>query len=145
MSIVRVMTVGTLGGLLGILMMIPLRRAFIVQLHGKAGEPGTLLYPEGTACAQVLISGDKGGAGGGAVFIGFGIAFAHKFITEGMNLLSSSVALPLRLGQNATDSFSRVAKLSAEMASELLGVGYIIGVRTSSIMMAGDRAQLPRQ
>src|SRR5437868_15355840 len=90
MEFTRVMVVSVLGGLLGILMMIPLRRAFIVHLHGKAGEPGKLLYPEGTACAQVLISGDKGGAGGGAVFVGFGIAFAHKFITEGMNLLTTT-------------------------------------------------------
>jgi putative OPT family oligopeptide transporter len=133
----RVMVVALLGGLLGILMMIPLRRAFIVKLHGKAGEPGKLLYPEGTACAQVLISGDKGGASGSTVFIGFGIAFAHKFITEGLNLLSASVSVPLKLGQNATDAFSRVARLSSENASELLGVGYIIGPRTASIMMGG--------
>ncbi len=137
MEFARVMVVSVLGGLLGILMMIPLRRAFIVHLHGKSGEPGTLLYPEGTACAQVLISGDKGGAGGGAVFVGFGIAFVHKFITEGMNLLTTTVTLPLKLGAGATDAFSRVAKVTGDMASELLGVGYIIGLRTSSIMMAG--------
>ena len=75
MDIVRVMVVSLLGGLLGILMMIPLRRAFIVNMHGKPGEPNTLLYPEGTACAEVLISGEKGGASGQTVFIGFGIAF----------------------------------------------------------------------
>lgn len=137
MEFARVMVVAVLGGLLGILMMIPLRRAFIVHLHGKAGEPGTLLYPEGTACAQVLISGDKGGAAGGAVFIGFGIAFVHKFLTEGMNLLSVTATLPLKLGEGATDAFSRVARVTVDMASELLGVGYIIGMRTSSIMMAG--------
>lgn len=133
----RVLLVSVLGGLLGILMMIPLRRAFIVHLHGKPGEPGKLLYPEGTACAQVLISGDKGGASGQTVFIGFGIAFLHKFLTEGMNLLSTTVALPLKLGSAATDAFSRIARLTSDMASELLGVGYIIGVRTSSVMMAG--------
>ena len=133
----RVMLVSVLGGLLGILMMIPLRRAFIVHLHGKPGEPGKLLYPEGTACAQVLISGDKGGASGQMVFIGFGLAFAHKFITEGMNLLTTTVALPLKLGEGATDAFSRIAKFTSDMASELLGVGYIIGLRTSAIMMAG--------
>ena len=133
----RVMFVSVLGGLLGILMMIPLRRAFIVHMHGRPGQPGTLLYPEGTACAQVLISGDKGGASGKTVFIGFGIAFFHKFITEGMNLLSTTVSLPLRLSSSATDAFSRVAALTSDMASELLGVGYIIGIRTSCIMMAG--------
>ena len=133
----RVLVVAVLGGLLGILMMIPLRRAFIVHLHGKPGEPGKLLYPEGTACAQVLISGDKGGASGQMVFIGFGLAFVHKFVTEGMNLLTTTVALPLRFGDPEKDPFSRIAKFTSDMASELLGVGYIIGVRTSAIMMAG--------
>jgi putative OPT family oligopeptide transporter len=130
MDLGRVMLVSVLGGLLGILAMIPLRRAFIVRMHGRPGEPGTLLYPEGTACAQVLISGDKGGTTGKTVFIGFGIAFAHKFITEGLKLLEGTVALPLEF-------VNRTAKVSTEMASELLGVGYIIGLRTSGIMMAG--------
>src|SRR5207248_6231786 len=67
MDVVRVMTVSVLGGLLGILMMIPLRRAFIVKQHG------TLKYPEGTACAEVLIAGEKGGATARMVFVGFGI------------------------------------------------------------------------
>src|SRR5947209_10907385 len=85
MDITRVMVVSILGGLLGILMMIPLRRAFIVQMHGKPGQPHTLLYPEGTACAEVLISGEKGGASGATVFIGFGVAFAAKMLIEGMS------------------------------------------------------------
>jgi putative OPT family oligopeptide transporter len=133
----RVLVVSVLGGLLGILMMIPLRRAFIVKLHGRPGEKGTLLYPEGTACAQVLISGEKGGTSGQTVFIGFGLAFAHKLFTEGMNLLLTTVEVPLKLGKSATDAFSRVARVTGDMASELLGVGYIIGVRTSAVMMAG--------
>src|SRR5689334_12696136 len=74
MEWVRTMTVGVLGGLLGILMMIPLRRAFIVKQHGK------LKYPEGTACADVLIVGETGGASAKTVFAGFGIAFLHKFL-----------------------------------------------------------------
>ncbi len=130
MDLTRIMVVSILGGLLGILMMIPLRRAFIVKLHGKPGEEGKLLYPEGTACAQVLISGEKGGTSGKTVFFGFGIAFIHKFVTEGMNLLKTTVALPLK-------KFSAVAVLTGDMASELLGVGYIIGARTSAIMFAG--------
>src|SRR5579883_1839798 len=64
MDVTRVIVVSLLGGLLGILMMIPLRRAFIVNMHGKPDDPNTLLYPEGTACAEVLISGEKGGASG---------------------------------------------------------------------------------
>src|SRR5437870_11162191 len=61
MDLARVMVVSILGGLLGILAMIPLRRAFIVKMHGPPGQPGTLLYPEGVAAAQVLISGVQGG------------------------------------------------------------------------------------
>jgi uncharacterized oligopeptide transporter (OPT) family protein len=130
MDIGRVMVVSLLGGVLGILMMIPLRRAFIVRLHGKAGEPGKLLYPEGTACAQVLISGEKGAAGGLAVFAGFGIAFVHKFITEGMGLLKGTV-------RYTVEKFNRAAELSSDLAPELLGVGYIIGLRTAGVLMAG--------
>src|SRR5438270_943649 len=80
MDPVRVMTVSILGGLLGILMMIPLRRAFIVKQHGK------LIYPEGTACAEVLIAGEKGGSTARMVFIGFGIALVHKFLTQANKL-----------------------------------------------------------
>src|SRR5689334_8725741 len=78
MTIVRVMTVGTLGGLLGILMMIPLRRAFIVQQHGK------LRYPEGTACADILVVGEEGGATAKTVFAGFSLAFLYKFLMKAM-------------------------------------------------------------
>src|SRR5947209_10350480 len=80
MSWVRVMVVSVLGGLLGILMMIPLRRAFIVRQHGK------LKYPEGTACAEVLVAGETGGMTAVMVFLGFGIAFVHKFLYEACRL-----------------------------------------------------------
>src|SRR5271170_6450939 len=80
MDIVRVMTVAVLGGLLGILMMIPLRRAFIVKQHGK------LKYPEGTACADVLIVGEQGGASAKAVFTGFGVAFVYAMLMKAMKL-----------------------------------------------------------
>ncbi|HEV3303857.1 MAG TPA: oligopeptide transporter, OPT family [Planctomycetaceae bacterium] len=130
MDFVRVLVVSVLGGLLGILMMIPLRRAFIVNMHGKPGQPDTLLYPEGTACAEVLISGEKGGTSGKTVFIGFGIAFLLKFIIDGMTLLRLTVNIPLKF-------FNRVAVVATDMAPELLGVGYVIGVRIASVMMAG--------
>lgn len=130
MDFTRVMVVSVLGGLLGILAMIPLRRAFIVKMHGKPGQPGTLLYPEGTACAQVLISAEKGGTAGATVFIGFGIAFVHKFFTLGLQLLQETIAIPFKF-------INKAAVLSGDMASELLGVGYIIGLRVSAIMMAG--------
>src|SRR2546421_8997972 len=77
---VRVMTVSVLGGLLGILMMIPLRRAFIVKQHGK------LKYPEGTACAEVLVAGERGGSSARMVFLGFGIAFVHKLLAAAFQL-----------------------------------------------------------
>lgn len=130
MEPVRIMVVSVLGGLLGILAMIPLRRAFIVKMHGRPGQPGTLLYPEGTACAQVLISGEKGGTTGQTVFVGFGLAFVFKFLVEGMNVLAGTVKVPFLF-------INRAARFAADMAPELLGVGYIIGLRTSAIMMAG--------
>ncbi|MBI2809075.1 MAG: oligopeptide transporter, OPT family [Planctomycetes bacterium] len=130
MDLPRVMIVSILGGILGILAMIPLRRAFIVKMHGRPGQAGTLLYPEGVAAAQVLISGEKGGTTGATVFVGFGLAFAHKFLTIGVNALKETVAAPIHV-------INRAAVFSADMASELLGVGYIIGMRTSAIMMGG--------
>jgi putative OPT family oligopeptide transporter len=130
MELGRVMIVSLFGGLLGILAMIPLRRAFIVKMHGRPGQPGTLLYPEGVAAAQVLISGEKGGTAGYTVFFGFGLAFIHKFLTLGMLLLKETVTVPVT-------AINRAAVFAADMASELLGVGYIIGYRTSAIMMAG--------
>jgi uncharacterized oligopeptide transporter (OPT) family protein len=118
----RVMTVSVLGGVLGILMMIPLRRAFIVKQHGK------LIYPEGTACAEVLVAGEKGGATAKMVFVGFGIAFVHKFLTAAGKLWSGepSAKLPLKGSQ-----------ISGELSPELMGVGFLIGPRIASLMMAG--------
>ncbi|MEX0676423.1 MAG: oligopeptide transporter, OPT family [Pirellulales bacterium] len=128
MSIVRVMTVGCLGGLLGILMMIPLRRAFVVQQHGK------LRYPEGTACAEVLIVGEEGGASAKTVFIGFGLATVHKFLMDALHVWKRDVNQPLytQSGQGL-----RGGIVGGELAPELLGVGYIIGPRIASIMIAG--------
>src|SRR4051812_40765859 len=114
MDLARVMVVSILGGILGILAMIPLRRAFIVRMHGKPGEPGTLLYPEGVAAAQVLISGEKGGTTGATVFIGFGIAFVHKFLTVGFNLLRETIKVPIT-------GINKAAVFAGDMASELLG------------------------
>src|SRR5438874_4137911 len=130
MDLSRVMIVSILGGILGILAMIPLRRAFIVKMHGRPGQPGTLLYPEGVAAAQVLISGEKGGTTGATVFVGFGIAFVHKFLTIGFNAIKETVSVPIGV-------INKAAVFSADMASELLGVGYIIGMRTGAIMMGG--------
>ena len=128
MELLRVMTVGVLGGLLGILMMIPLRRAFIVKQHGK------LRYPEGTACADVLIVGEEGGATAATVFTGFGLAFVHKFLMTALHLWKDEVNQPLSA---ASGKGLRGGIVGGELTPELLGVGYIIGPRIASIMLAG--------
>src|SRR5262245_40802015 len=127
---IRVMTVSVLGGLLGILFMIPLRRAFIVKQHGK------LKYPEGTACAEVLIAGEKGGATGKMVLIGFAMGFAYQFALKAFSLFREELAQPL----DSTVKGKVVglkASVSMEMNAALLGVGYIIGPRISCVMVAG--------
>lgn len=133
MDPVRVMTVSILGGVLGILMMIPLRRAFIVKQHGK------LVYPEGTACAEVLVAGEKGGATAKMVFIGFGIALVHKFFTAATKLWSSEPHATLYTVNKTTGAKSGLtgAELKGELAPELMGVGFLIGPRIACLMMAG--------
>ena len=119
----RIMTVSILGGLLGVLMMIPLRHALIVKEHGK------LIYPEGTACAEVLIVGEKGGSSGKIVFGGFFLGLFYKFFNVGLKIWKD---VPEKVF-----TFFKGSGVSAEVSPELLGVGYIIGLRTSAIMMAG--------
>jgi uncharacterized oligopeptide transporter (OPT) family protein len=133
MDPVRVMTVAVLGAILGILMMIPLRRAFIVKQHGK------LPYPEGTACAEVLVAGEKGGATAKMVFVGFGIALVHKFLTAANKLWAAEPATTLYTKDAATGAVSGLkgGQLRGELAPELLGVGFLIGPRIASLMMAG--------
>jgi uncharacterized oligopeptide transporter (OPT) family protein len=129
MDVVRVMTVSVLGGLLGILMMIPLRRAFIVKQHGK------LKYPEGTACAEVLIAGEKGGATARMVFLGFGIAFVYKFLSTANKLWATEPST--NLYDAGTRRGLRGAAVGGELSPELLGVGYLIGPRIACLMMSG--------
>jgi putative OPT family oligopeptide transporter len=123
MDVGRVLVVSVLGGVLGILMMIPLRRAFIVEKHGE------LKYPEGTACAEVLIVGEKGGSSAKTVFIGFGCAALYQILWQGLNLWKEVVRRPL--------SWFKGASPALEVNPALLGVGYIIGPRIASIMVAG--------
>jgi putative OPT family oligopeptide transporter len=122
----RVMLVAVLGGLLGILMMIPLRRAFIVQQHGA------LPYPEGTACAKVLIVGEQGGSNAKTVFWGFGIGFLYQVLMQGLKLWSEEWGRPIS-GIKGYDK----AVVGLEPAPALLGVGYIIGPRIASVMVGG--------
>jgi putative OPT family oligopeptide transporter len=133
MDPVRVMTVSVLGAILGILMMIPLRRAFIVKQHGK------LIYPEGTACAEVLVAGEKGGATAKMVFVGFGVALVHKFLTAATYLWAATPSVKLYTTDAATGAKSGLkgGALGGELAPELIGVGYLIGPRIACLMMAG--------
>ena len=128
---VRVLTVAVLGGLLGVLMMIPLRRAFIVKQHGK------LKYPEGTACAEVLVVGEKGGSSARMVFLGFGIAFVHKFLTEGFKLWAKEPNQNLYTGTGANKVGLPGAQIGGDLSPEMLGVGYLIGPYIACLMMAG--------
>ncbi|WP_435015603.1 OPT family oligopeptide transporter [Tundrisphaera sp. TA3] len=123
MTAVRVMLVAGLGGLLGILMMIPLRRAFVVRQHG------TLAYPEGTACAKVLIVGEQGGSSARTVFAGFGMAFAYQFAMEALKLWQPS--------PGRTFEKFKGAVVACDVSPVLLGVGYIIGHRVAAVMVSG--------
>src|SRR5205823_4608387 len=116
----------------GILLMIPLRRAFIVKQHGK------LKYPEGTACAEVLVAGEKGGASARMVFIGFGIAALHKFLMKGCHFWADTPAQ--NLYTETVDGHKvglKGAAVSGDLSPEMLGVGYLIGPRIASLMLAG--------
>jgi putative OPT family oligopeptide transporter len=128
---VRVMTVSVLGGLLGILMMIPLRRAFIVRQHGK------LKYPEGTACAEVLVAGEKGGSSAKMVFVGFGIAFVYKALAAAFRLWPGEPEQNLYTVENGRKIGLKGAQVSGDLSPEMLGVGYLIGPRIACLMMAG--------
>lgn len=131
-DVIRVMTVSVFGGLLGILLMIPLRRAFIVQQHGK------LTFPEGKACAEVLVAGEKGGATASMVFSGFGLAFLYQFCMQALHLWKEVAATALSWTSAAGKTVGlKGATLSMELSPSLLGVGYIIGPKIASIMVAG--------
>jgi putative OPT family oligopeptide transporter len=123
LEISRITVIAFLGGWLGVLLMIPLRRALIVKEHG------TLLYPEGTACAEVLIVGEKGGTDAKTVFTGFGIASVYTLLMSGAKLWNEAPAYVIRGYQRAT--------VAASITPELLGVGYIIGPRIAAIMLGG--------
>ncbi|HTN51471.1 MAG TPA: oligopeptide transporter, OPT family [Anaeromyxobacter sp.] len=120
----QVILVSVLGGLLGMLMMIPLRRAHIVK------EAGKLAYPEGTACAEVLISGEKGGTTARTVFAGLGIGAVFALGYKAFALFKD---IPERVFGRWYDG----GNLSLEVGPELLGVGYIIGTRIALVMGAG--------
>jgi putative OPT family oligopeptide transporter len=123
MEISRTMVVAILGGLLGVLMMIPLRWALIVRGHKE------LSYPEGTACAEVLIAGETGGTSAKTVFTGFGLGLLYKFMNVALKLWNDT---PEKIFEMYKGSY-----FATEVSPELMGVGYIIGPKVSLIMLAG--------
>jgi putative OPT family oligopeptide transporter len=133
MDLFRTMTVAVLGGLLGILMMIPLRRAFIVKQHGM------LAYPEGTACADVLKAGEKGGASAAMVFLGFTVAAIVKLLMAPFHIISDVVNWDLfkQAAPGGPTTGLNKGVLGGEFTPELLGVGYIIGPRIACVTVAG--------
>lgn len=123
-SIFQMAGLAVLGGMLGILFMVPLRQFLIKKEHGK------LPYPEGTACAKVLIASDKGGANAGNVFWGLGIGFLFRCCYDILKLWPKNVTIDL--------PFLNKAQIGMKTYSVLLGVGYILGYRVSAIMVAGS-------
>ena len=122
----NIFTLALVGGILGILFMVPLRRSLIVKEHD------TLPYPEGTACAEVLVAGEKGGSLAGKVFEGLGIAFLYKSL---MSIFGFWKDVPGYLAPRVSSFPS--ASVSAEITPEYLGVGYIIGPRIAGVLVSG--------
>lgn len=122
-GLVEITLIALCGGILGVLFMVPLRNALIVKEHA------TLLYPEGTACANVLLAGEEGGANASTVFSGMGLAAIFKFVVDGIKVLPADVAAAFK-------SFK--GEIGMEVYPALLGVGYIVGPKIASYMFVGS-------
>ncbi|KFE70242.1 OPT family oligopeptide transporter [Hyalangium minutum] len=122
-----IFTLALLGGVLGTLMMVPLRRSLIVKEHGN------LPYPEGTACASVLIAGEKGGNLAKIAFQGVGFAFAYALLQKIAKLIAETPALVTA----QTNKYFPSATLNGEITPEYMGVGYIIGPKIGGVLVAG--------
>ncbi|MEQ1798933.1 MAG: OPT/YSL family transporter [Lacibacter sp.] len=122
-----ILTLAIFGGILGTLMMIPLRRALIVKEHG------ILPYPEGTACASVLKAGERGGDFAKTAFLGLGFAFGYAFLQKVFHVIAET---PFWMTKQVNKFFPS-AKVSGEITPEYLGVGYIIGPKISGVLVAG--------
>lgn len=122
-SLIEITLIALVGGLLGVFFMIPLRNALIVKEHG------TLPYPEGTACAEVLLAGEEGGANASTVFSGMGLAAVFKFIIDGLKMVSGEVSLQIKGFAGA---------IGTQIYPAVMSVGYICGPRISSYMFAGS-------
>ncbi|MGI6070423.1 MAG: OPT family oligopeptide transporter [Blautia sp.] len=121
-GLVEITLISLCGGILGVLFMVPLRNALIVKEHN------TLPYPEGTACAEVLLAGEEGGANASTVFCGMGIAAAFKFIVDGIKAVPSEINLSVK---------GFAGQIGTQVYPALVGVGYIVGPRISSFMFVG--------
>ena len=121
-GIVEITIIALLGGLLGVFFMVPLRNALIVKEHG------TLPYPEGTACAEVLLAGEEGGSNASTVFAGMGFAAVFKFIIDGLKAVPSEVNLRVK---------GYAGEIGTQIYPAVFSVGYICGPRISSYMFAG--------
>ncbi len=121
-SLLTISLIALFGGVLGVLFMVPLRNALIVKEHG------VLPYPEGTACAEVLLAGEEGGASAKSVFAGLGLSALFKFVVDGLKVIPGVITAPIK---------SLKTELSAEAYPALLGVGYICGPKIASYMFAG--------
>ena len=122
-SLVTLFLITLFGGLLGVCFMVPLRQALIVEEHG------TLPFPEGTACAEVLLAGEEGGSKAGSVFTGLGLAAAYKFIADGLKLFPSEIGYAFK-------SYAG-SQIGIQVLPSLAGVGFICGPKISSYMLAG--------
>ena len=121
-NLLEISLIALCGGILGVLFMVPLRNALIVKEHG------VLPYPEGTACAEVLLAGEEGGSNAKTVFIGMGAAALFKFIVDGLKVIPGVIAAPIKSFKTA---------FTAEVYPALIGVGYICGIKIASYMFAG--------
>lgn len=122
----QIFTLALCGGVIGVLFMIPLRRSLIVEEHA------TLPYPEGTACADILIAGEKGGSLASKVYWGIGIAVLYKALMSVFGFFKETVAYAFNKASALPNAVA-----TAELSPELLGVGYIIGLRMSAMMISG--------
>ena len=122
-SLVTIFLIALFGGLLGVCFMVPLRQALIVEEHG------TLPFPEGTACAEVLLAGEEGGSKAGSVFTGLGIAALYKFVADGLKLFPSEIGYAFK-------SYAG-SQIGIQVLPSLAGVGFICGPKIASYMLAG--------
>lgn len=121
-SLIAITLIALFGGVLGVLFMVPLRNALIVKEHG------VLPYPEGTACAEVLLAGEEGGTSAKMVFAGMGLSALFKFVVDGLKVVPGVITAPIKAFKT---------EFSAQVYPALLSVGYICGIKISSYMFAG--------